>query len=92
LKLIRPFLEERDGGVYADLEAIALSRDIPAAARLFVTPIVRRVSKESLATSLHQAKIALNASMLAARKKGPFNNPPVPLKAERSAVSTHLTC
>jgi hypothetical protein len=56
-------LEERDGGVYAELEAIALSRDIPAAARLFVTPIVRRVSKESLATSLHQTKIALNASM-----------------------------
>jgi hypothetical protein len=54
-------LEERDGGVYAELEAIALSRDIPAAFRVFVTPIVRRVSKDSLATSLHQTKLAIDA-------------------------------
>jgi hypothetical protein len=56
-------LEERDGGVYAELEAIALSRDIPAAFRLFVTPIVRRVSRDSLATSLHQTKVAIDANM-----------------------------
>ena len=54
-------LEERDGGVYAELEAIALSRDIPAAFRVMVTPIVRRVSKDSMATSLHQTKVALEA-------------------------------
>lgn len=54
-------LEERDGGVYAELEAIALSRDIPAALRLFVGPIVRRVSRDSLATSLHQTKVAIDA-------------------------------
>jgi hypothetical protein len=53
-------LEERDGGVYAELEAIALSRDIPAAFRVFVTPIVRRVSRDSLATSLHQTKVAID--------------------------------
>src|SRR5580658_9112070 len=57
-------LEERDGGVYAELEAIALSRDIPAAFRLFVTPIVRRVSRDSLATSLHQTKVAIDDLML----------------------------
>ena len=56
-------LEERDGGVYAELEAIALSRDIPAAFRMIVTPIVRRVSRDSLATSLHQTKVALDESM-----------------------------
>ncbi|HXA64275.1 MAG TPA: hypothetical protein VNV82_03935 [Bryobacteraceae bacterium] len=56
-------LEERDGGVYAELEAIALSRDIPAAFRLLVTPIVRRVSRDSLATSLHQTKVAIDDSM-----------------------------
>jgi hypothetical protein len=55
-------LEERDGGVYAELEALALSRDIPAAFRLFVTPIVRRVSRDSLATSLHQTKVAIDAA------------------------------
>lgn len=58
-------LEERDGGVYAELEAIALSRDIPAAFRLVVTPIVRRVSRDSLATSLHQTKAAIDAKMAA---------------------------
>lgn len=54
-------LEERDGGVYAELEALALSRDIPAAFRLIANPIVRRVSRDSLATSLHQTKVAIEA-------------------------------
>lgn len=54
-------LEESDGGVYVELEALALSRDIPAAFRLIVTPIVRRVSRDSLATSLHQTKVAIDA-------------------------------
>jgi hypothetical protein len=54
-------LEERDGGVYAELEALALSRDIPAAFRAFASPIVRRVSRDSLATSLHQTKLAIEA-------------------------------
>ncbi len=58
-------LEERDGGVYAELEAYALSRDIPAAFRLFVSPIVRRVSRDSLAVSLHQTKIAIDAQKAA---------------------------
>ena len=58
-------LEERDGGVYAELEAYALSRDIPAAFRLFVNPIVRRVSRASLAVSLHQTKVAIDAKRAA---------------------------
>jgi len=66
-------LEERDGGVYAELEAIALSRDIPAAFRVFVTPIVRRVSRDSLATSLHQTKVAIDESM--ARRKQERSDP-----------------
>ena len=58
-------LEERDGGVYAELEALALSRDIPAAFRLFANPIVRRVSRDSLATSLHQTRVAIEAKKAA---------------------------
>jgi hypothetical protein len=54
--------EERDGGVYVELEAIALSRDIPATLRLVVDPIVRRVSRSSLATSLQQTADAVRAS------------------------------
>jgi hypothetical protein len=63
-------LEERDGGVYAELEAIALSRDIPVAFRLFVTPIVRRVSRDSLAVSLHQTKVAVDRSMSHQEQEG----------------------
>jgi len=54
--------EERDGGVYVELEAIALSRDIPATLRWVVDPIVRRVSRSSLVTSLQQTADAVRAS------------------------------
>jgi hypothetical protein len=51
--------EERDGGVYIELEAIALSRDIPVSLRWMVEPIVRRVSKSSLTMSLRQTEDAV---------------------------------
>jgi len=51
---------EQDGGVYIEAEAIALSRDIPVAARWFVDPIVRRVSRDALHTSLTQTVQAVN--------------------------------
>jgi len=53
--------EERDGGVYVEVEAIALSRDIPAALRWVVEPIVRRVSRASLAPSLQQTEAAVHS-------------------------------
>jgi len=52
-------LEERDGGVYVELEAIALSRDIPAMMHFMVDPIVRRVSRNSLLLSLQQTEDAV---------------------------------
>ena len=60
-------LEERDGGVYMDLEVVALSRDIPASVRWLVAPIVRRVSRSSLAVSLRQTEDAVRfgASVIA---------------------------
>jgi len=51
--------EERDGGVYVELEAIVLSRDIPVAVRWLVSPIVRRVSKNAMTTSLRQMEEAV---------------------------------
>jgi len=47
-------LDQRDGGVYVEMEAVALSRDIPGALRFFVDPIVRRVSRSSIVTSISQ--------------------------------------
>jgi len=54
--------EEADGGVYVEIEAMALSRDIPTAVRWMVDPIVRNVSKGAMATSLRQTVGAVNAS------------------------------
>lgn len=53
--------EERDGGVYVELEAIALSRDIPISLRWIIEPIVRRVSISSLTTSLRQTEDAVHS-------------------------------
>jgi hypothetical protein len=59
--------EERDGGVYVELEAIALSRDIPGTLHWIVAPIVRRASKNSLALSLSQTEKAVHPSTEAAK-------------------------
>jgi hypothetical protein len=52
-------LEERDGGVYIEVEAMAVSRDIPAGVRWLIAPMVRRISKSSLLTSLQQTEAAV---------------------------------
>jgi hypothetical protein len=54
--------QERDGGVYVELEAIALSRDIPGGLRWLVEPIVRRVSRSSLVVSLQETADAVRSS------------------------------
>lgn len=52
------WFEEADSGVYIELEAIALSRDIPGALRWMVEPIIRRVSRSAMETSLKQTAAA----------------------------------
>jgi hypothetical protein len=56
-------MEERDGGVVLELEALALSRDIPAALRCFVDPIVRRISRDSLEKSLNETAQAVRGHL-----------------------------
>jgi hypothetical protein len=51
--------EQRDGGTYIEVEAIALSRDIPLAVRWIANPIVRRVSRNSMLMSLRQTEEAV---------------------------------
>jgi len=65
--------EERDGGVYVELEAIALSRDIPVALRWMVDPIVRKVSKNTLLLSLQQTKEAVRSTANANRTAKPLS-------------------
>jgi hypothetical protein len=54
--------EERDGGVYIELETMVLSRDIPVLLRWIVDPIVRRVSRESLIISFRQTQDAVRSA------------------------------
>jgi hypothetical protein len=53
--------EERDHGVYIEIEAVALSRPIPAVLHLVVDHIVRRVSRSTLTTTLEQTRDATGA-------------------------------
>jgi hypothetical protein len=63
--------EEGDGGVYVELEALVLSRDIPSTLRWFVEPIVKRVSRESLEISLRQTQEAVRSAAKLADRNTP---------------------
>jgi hypothetical protein len=52
-------LEEKDGGVYMQVESIALSRDVPAIFAWFVNPLIRRVSRQTLAHLLEATRRGL---------------------------------
>ena len=54
--------EERDGGVYLEVEALALSRPIPGSLRWLVSPIVSRLSVNSLMTMLRQTRDAVGSA------------------------------
>ena len=75
--------EERDGGVYVELEAIALSRDVPV--RWIVNPIVRRVSRNSMLVSLQQMKEAVNSTEAAKTKSAV---PTIAANPSRGAVAS----
>jgi hypothetical protein len=59
--------EARDGGVYIEIEAIVLSRDIPGSLSWLVKPMVRRVAKASLTNTLQQTRDAVLNSTLSSR-------------------------
>jgi hypothetical protein len=54
--------EERDGGLYLEMEAIALTRDIPASLCWVVKPVVNHLSIDSLTTSLRETRDAVHAA------------------------------
>lgn len=61
--------EQRDGGVYVELEAVALSRDVPGGLRWLVDPIVRRTSRSSMHISLEQTGEAVVETSRVARDR-----------------------
>lgn len=50
---------ERDGGVYMELEGMALSRNIPPAFRWVVEPFVRQAAEDAVVTSLKESRQAI---------------------------------
>jgi hypothetical protein len=52
-------LEEKDGGVYMQCEAVALTRDIPFGLRWLLSPLVTKIPRESLSRALSQTRTAV---------------------------------
>jgi hypothetical protein len=52
-------IEEADGGVYVQCEAVSLTRDIPALVAWIVRPFVTEVPKESLYNTLNSTRVGL---------------------------------
>jgi len=51
-------LEEKDGGVYIQVESVALSRRIPPVIAWFIAPTIRRLSYDVIANLLNQTRNA----------------------------------
>lgn len=52
--------EEKDGGVYVELRAISLTRDVPAGLGWVIEPIVRKLPRQSLISTLAATRQALS--------------------------------
>jgi hypothetical protein len=53
--------EERDGGLYLELEVIGLSKDLPGSLRLLLKPVIDLVPRQALATKLDQTRQAIRS-------------------------------
>lgn len=53
--------EERDGGLYLELEVIGLSKDLPGALRLLLKPILDRLPRQLLTAKLDQTRQAIRS-------------------------------
>ncbi len=51
-------LEEKDGGVYVELESLALSRSIPAVFRWLVNPTIKKIRRDSAQRVLNATRAA----------------------------------
>ncbi|PYU25947.1 MAG: hypothetical protein DMG32_10930, partial [Acidobacteria bacterium] len=53
--------EERDGGLYLELEVIGLSKDLPGSLRWLFKPVIDHVPRQALAMKLDQTRQALKS-------------------------------
>ncbi len=72
--------EERDGGVYVELEAVALSRDVPLPLRRMINPAVARFSQRELMNTLLQTRDAV-MSTIGPERRGNGDRPLVTISA-----------
>jgi hypothetical protein len=61
--------EERDGGLYLQLESVSLTRDLPTGLGWAVRPFVQSVPRESLEFTLRAASAALRSAPAPERKQ-----------------------
>src|SRR5271157_5145740 len=59
--------EERDGGVYLEMETLALTRAVPGSLHMLLTPLITKLSRSSLLLSLRQSRDAVQSSLEARR-------------------------
>jgi hypothetical protein len=64
--------EQRDGGVYIEVEAMTLSRDVPGSLRWIIDPMIRRYARESLTAYLTAMRNSVQGKVEAARENGPL--------------------
>ena len=55
-------MEERDGGVYVECEAVTLSRDVPFGLGAMINPILQSFAEDSLKKTLDAKRVAVNAA------------------------------
>jgi hypothetical protein len=68
--------EQRDKGVFLEVETMALSRDIPAGLGWFVEPIARRIAQNTLIASLKQVRDAVLQNSGPAARAAVWATPP----------------
>jgi hypothetical protein len=56
-------LEQRDGGVYMELEMLALSRGIPVVLRWLIQPLAERLPRDILQVTLQETRDAVSQKM-----------------------------
>ena len=53
--------EERDGGLYLELEVIGLSKDLPGSLRFLLKPVIDHLPRQALTTKLDQTRQAIRS-------------------------------
>ena len=53
--------EERDGGLYLELEVIGLSKDLPGSLRFLLKPVIEHIPRQALTAKLDQTRQAISS-------------------------------